>query len=84
MPHFLKPTLPPRRKNWLFAGTDYAGGTAARLYTLIASAERHKLDPQRYLTSVLAKISVTSRAELDQFLPDMWKRDDVAESVESP
>jgi len=47
------------RKNWLFAGHDYAGSTAARLYSLIASAERHGVDPQRYLTSVLAKLPFT-------------------------
>jgi transposase len=69
------------RKNWLFAGNDYAGGTAARLYSLIASAERHGLDPQRYLTSVLAKLPSTPAAELDQFLPDVWKWADAAEPL---
>jgi YD repeat-containing protein len=36
------------RKNRLFAGNDRAGQTAAMLYSLIASAERHGVDPQRY------------------------------------
>src|SRR6202012_5704191 len=36
------------RKNWLFAGNDRAGQTAATLYSLIASAERHGVEPQRY------------------------------------
>jgi len=67
------------RKNWLFAGNDKAGGTAATLYTLIAGAERHGVDPQRYLTSVLAKIASTPVGELDQFLPDVWKRQEQAE-----
>lgn len=62
------------RKNWLFAGNDRAGQTAATLYSLIASAERHGVDPQRYLTGVLAKIASTPAGELDQFLPDVWKR----------
>ena len=61
------------RKNWLFAGNDRAGQTAATLYSLIASAERHGVDPQRYLTSVLAKITTTPASELEQFLPDVWK-----------
>ena len=61
------------RKNWLFAGNDKAGQTAATLYTLIASAERHGVDPQRYLTSVLAKIVSTPAGELEQFLPDVWR-----------
>jgi transposase len=67
------------RKNWLFAGNDRAGQTAAILYSLIASAERHGIDPQRYLTSVLAKIAITPADELGQFLPEQWKRDDQAE-----
>ena len=68
------------RKNWLFAGHDEAGESHARLYTLIASAERHGVDPQAYLTSVLARISDTKLSDLDQFLPDVWKADSLAQS----
>jgi transposase len=69
------------RKNWLFAGNDAAGQSHARLWTLIASAERHGLDPQKYLMSVLAKIGQTPMSELDQFLPDKWKADEAAEHL---
>lgn len=69
------------RKNWLFAGHDAAAENHARLWSLNASCERHGLDPQRYLTSVLAKIGTTPADELDQFLPDVWKRDEMAEPV---
>jgi hypothetical protein len=75
------------RKNWLFADHDAAAANHARLWSLIASAERHGLAPQRYLTSVLAKIGQVPRAaaaqlsaaDLAQFLPDVWKRGDAAE-----
>jgi hypothetical protein len=67
------------RKNWLFAGHDAAAENHARLWSLIASAERHGLDPQRYLTSVLAKIGQTPAEELDQFLPEVWNREDAAD-----
>jgi transposase len=69
-----------RRKNWLFAGTDAAGVSHARLWTLIASAERHGIDPQAYLRSVLAKIGPTPISELRQFLPNQWKRENLAEA----
>lgn len=69
------------RKNWLFAGNDEAAASHARLWTLIASCQRHGVDPQRYLTSVLAKIGGTPAAELDQFLPDIWKAEDAAEPI---
>ena len=62
------------RKNWLFAGNDRAGQTTATLYSLIASAERHGVDPQRYLTSVLASLPSTLAGELEQFLPDVWEK----------
>jgi transposase len=61
------------RKNWLFTGHDQAAQQIARLYSLIASAERHGLDPQRYLTGVLARIASTPVTQLEQFLPDRWK-----------
>jgi transposase len=69
------------RKNWLFAGHDESGASHARLWSLIASAERHGVDPQRYLTSVLAKIGQTKLSELDQFLPDVWKAAVAAEAA---
>ena len=69
------------RKIWLFAGTDAAGRSHARLWTLIASAERHGVDPHKYLTSVLAKIGQTKLSDLGQFLPDQWKAEDAMESA---
>jgi transposase len=36
------------------------------------------LDPQQSLASVLAKIGRTPKEELDQFLPDVWNREDGA------
>jgi transposase len=69
------------RKNWLFAGNDAAAENHARLWSLIASCERHKIDPQRYLTSVLARIGTAPREELKQFLPEVWKKEDAAEPV---
>jgi transposase len=70
------------RKNWLFAGNDAAAQNHARLWTLIASCERHSVCPQRYLTSVLAKIGTTPADQLDQLLPDVWKANDTAEPVQ--
>ena len=65
----------------VIAGHDAAAVNHARLWSLIASAERHNIDPQRYLTSVLAKIGTTPAGQLMQFLPDMWAREDAAEPL---
>lgn len=69
------------RNNWLFAGNDAAAENHARLWSLIASCDRHGVDLQRYLTSVLAKIGTTPSEELEQFLPDVWKAEDAAEPM---
>ena len=69
------------RKNWLFAGNDRAGETAALLYSLIASAERHGLDPQRYLTGLFARLPFAPPGEIDRFLPDVWAKDNTAEPI---
>jgi len=72
------------RRNWLFAGHDQAAASHARLYSLLASAERHGLNPQAYLTSVLAKIGQTKLSDVEQFLPDVWKADDASQPPTLP
>ena len=62
-------------------GNDRAGKTAATLYSLIASAERHALDPQRYLTGVFARIAATPVSEVHKLLPDEWKAADAADAA---
>jgi hypothetical protein len=65
----------------LFAGHDAAGQVAADWYTLIASAERHGVDPQHYLTSVLAQLPTLAADDLPRLLPDAWQRDLTAEAL---
>jgi len=61
------------RKNWLFLGSDNGGKTAAVLYSLVASAKRHHLDTQAYLTDVLRRLpAVTNPLALRDLLPDRW------------
>lgn len=61
------------RKNWLHAGSDNGGRTAAVLASLVASAKQHGLDPFVYLRDVLTRIAATPVSQLDQFLPDRWQ-----------
>jgi transposase len=67
------------RKNWLFAGHDESAQGQAVLWSLIASAQRHELDVQLYLRSVLAHLPGLPPDELPSYLPDVWKRDLMAE-----
>lgn len=69
------------RKNWLFAGHDESAQCHAVLWSLIASAQRYEIDVQFYLRSVLAHLPALgdSPEELQNYLPDVWKRDLMAE-----
>ena len=44
------------RKNWLFAGSDRGGHTAAILYTMTQTCKRHRIDPFVYLRDVLSRL----------------------------
>jgi transposase len=61
------------RKNWLFAGSDQGGRTAATLITVLQSAKRHGLNVYEYLRDVLARMPGHPAKRLDEFLPDRWK-----------
>jgi transposase len=62
------------RKNSLFVGGPRGGTTAAILASLTSTCRRHDIDPQRYLTQLLTNLPETKINELDQWLPDQWKR----------
>ncbi len=44
------------RNNWTFAGSDAGGRRAAAIYTLIETAKLDDVDPQAWLTDVLARL----------------------------
>jgi transposase len=63
------------RKNWLFAGSDAGGQTAAVLYTLTQTCRRHGIDPFAYLRDVLTRLPTSSSndpATLAALVPHRW------------
>lgn len=60
------------RKNFLFAGSDAGGHTAAVLYTMTQTCRRHGIDPFVYLKDVLERLPNSPLNDLPQFLPDRW------------
>jgi len=62
------------RKNWLFAGSEQGGRTAATIFTVLASARLHEIEPWAYLRDVLDRMPHVPISQLDDFLPDVWKR----------
>ena len=61
------------RKNALFAGSDAGGETLADAMTLIETAKLSGLNPQAYLTDVLARINDHLITRLDELLPWNWQ-----------
>jgi transposase len=60
------------RKSWLFAGSDRGGERAAIMYTLIQTARLNDVDPQAWLTDVLARINDHKITDLAALLPWRW------------
>jgi len=59
------------RKNWLFLGSENAGPRAAVLYTVLAGAKRHRIEPWAYLRELLVRRHADD-AQLEAMLPDRW------------
>jgi transposase len=59
------------RKNWEFLGSEAAGPRAAVLFTILAGAKRHRLEPWAYVRDVLLRLS-GGETDLEALLPDRW------------
>jgi transposase len=60
------------RKNWLFAGSDAGGETAADIYSLIETAKLNAIDPECYLRSVIGEIAGHPANRVHELLPWNW------------
>jgi transposase len=60
------------RKNWMFAGSDNGGRTAAVLFSFTATCRLLDLDPFAYLRDVLTRLPDLPADRLDDLLPDRW------------
>ena len=45
------------RRNWLFAGSHSGGERAATMYSILQTAKLNGVNPETYLTDILAKIA---------------------------
>ncbi|APX18084.1 hypothetical protein BWR17_19575 (plasmid) [Phaeobacter inhibens] len=59
------------RKNYLFVGSEGGGKAAAFAYSLIETAKLNGVDPQAWLTWVLAQIADHKVTRLDELMP--WR-----------
>jgi transposase len=59
------------RKNWEFLGSAQAGPRAATLFTILAGAKRHRLEPWVYVREVVQRLCA-GETDLEGLLPDRW------------
>lgn len=64
------------RKNWLFAGSVRGAQTAAVLFSVTSSCQRHRVDAFAYLQDILLRLAhepKPSSQALREWLPDRWR-----------
>jgi transposase len=57
------------RKNYLFAGSDRGGESAARIYSLIGTAKLNGVNPESYLRNLLCRIADHPINRIEELLP---------------
>jgi transposase len=62
------------RKNSLFFGNERAARRFMVLYSLIATCERHDVNPEVYLADVLIRLQDHPRDRVAELLPHRWKQ----------
>jgi transposase len=70
------------RKNWLFAGSDRGGQTAATLFSLLASSKLNGVEPWAWLSDVLRRMPDLPITRLPELLPDQWQANHSGDTTE--
>lgn len=60
------------RKNYLFAGSHEGAKRAAMIYTLVATAKLHQVEPFEYLKDILSRIPDYPHHKVSDLLPQNW------------
>jgi transposase len=61
------------RRNWLFAGSEGGGRTAAILFSLASTCRSLRIDPFVYLRDVLEGVCTHPARRIAELLPDRWR-----------
>jgi transposase len=62
------------RKAWLFVGSDDHGTSAGNLFSMIASAQMHGLDPELYLRDIIRVLAYWPKERYLELAPKYWAK----------
>jgi len=62
------------RKAWLFCGSDDHAKSTAALFSLVASARLHAIDPEEYLRCLIRLVPLWPQDRMLELAPLFWKR----------
>jgi hypothetical protein len=65
----------------MFFGSDGGGKTAATLLSVLASCQRHEIDPFVYLRDLLSQIRGRPPEWLREWLLEVWKQTQAIETA---
>jgi hypothetical protein len=57
------------RKNWMSAISDNGGNTAAILASIVATCKRLKIDPFKYFSTAISKLTKNPKSDPADLLP---------------
>jgi transposase len=60
------------RRNWLFAGSEEGGRTAATIMSIIETCKRRGINPFEYIKDVLSRFPSANMSQIDDFTPEGW------------
>lgn len=67
-------TIALGRKAWLFCGSDDHAKSTAALFSVVASARLHGLDPEEYLRCMIRLVPLWPADRMLELAPSFWER----------
>ena len=61
------------RKNYMFAGSETGGHTAAVFYSLLETCSRLGINAQEYLADIMVRVNTHPQSRIEELTPHGWK-----------
>jgi transposase len=65
--------VPLGKKNWMFCWTEFIAEHVGLIQSLISTCKLHDINPRRYLTDVLERVSYHLTSKVEELTPRVWK-----------